>query len=536
MHKTKLTITALLLMLAAAACSEKQPTTPLVDRSMDEIAVEGTTADIPDVLPAATVETEYVGPSAGPLWRDYRDFPAWFGENRAFNTLVAAPLSRVPGVDLFVAPVAASIGGIPAGTRVVLYESNGFGSPAAAANQNAAIPALSAWLGGGRTLIVDMGDNLPGPGQGYRAPGIVGTPNYVFPDNCRDVSLTAYARGPDNVLGTADDHPAVKGPDGMAGTGDDWNNSNIDMSFSCSVVHGNLEQGMTLPGGPGSGVLITARFGGIERAVAAEYCFNGGRVIVDTFTKEFQGQNPGGTGPSVFMRNLFAYAQSPASSCNRPPTASAGPDRVEECTGHHTTLQIDGAAQDPDNNIVSIQWFVDNDPNPVASGTADPSIVFTKGVHVLKVVVKDAFGETATDVAIITIQDTQAPSASLSASPNSLWPPNHKYVDITVAFSASDACDPNALTVTGKVWSDEPDDANGNGDGNTTADVLVNGTNGSSNANPAVSFNPLTDKLQLRAERAGGGGGRTYTIQVTVTDPSGNSTTTSTTVKVPHNQ
>jgi hypothetical protein len=57
-------------------------------------------------------------------------------------------------------------------------------------------------------------------------------------------------------------------------------------------------------------------------------------------------------------------------------------------------------------------------------------------------------------------------------------------------------------------------------DGKTTGDIQVD----------------QSGNVYLRAERSGTGSGRVYTITYTATDASGNSTTASATVTVPHNQ
>jgi predicted extracellular nuclease len=106
---------------------------------------------------------------------------------------------------------------------------------------------------------------------------------------------------------------------------------------------------------------------------------------------------------------------------------------------------------------------------------------------------------------------------TLAASPNLLWPPNHKYVDVSVTAVVSDNFDPNPTVALLSIGVNEPDNGKGNGDGNTTNDVVI--------------VDDFT--LQLRAERSAQGSGRTYTLTYEVTDSCGNSTIDSTVVSVP---
>jgi hypothetical protein len=89
---------------------------------------------------------------------------------------------------------------------------------------------------------------------------------------------------------------------------------------------------------------------------------------------------------------------------------------------------------------------------------------------------------------------------------------------VTVTVDATDLCDPNFSCEIISVTSDEP--INGVGDGNTSPDWIITG--------------PLT--VDIRAERAGPGDGRVYTITVECTDESGNSSTATVDVTVPHSQ
>lgn len=72
--------------------------------------------------------------------------------------------------------------------------------------------------------------------------------------------------------------------------------------------------------------------------------------------------------------------------------------------------------------------------------------------------------------------------------------------------------------------SDEPDNAKGNGDGNTVNDIQ------------GADISTEDYFFSLRAERAGKGDGRVYTITYTATDACGNSASASATVTVPHNK
>jgi hypothetical protein len=112
----------------------------------------------------------------------------------------------------------------------------------------------------------------------------------------------------------------------------------------------------------------------------------------------------------------------------------------------------------------------------------------------------------------VTIQDTQAPAISnASASPSSLWPPNHKMRDVTVDYQAVDNCG-GTVTCTLSVTSNEPPS------GNPDWEIID------------------AHHVRLRAARLGNGSGRVYTITITCRDENGNQSTSSVTVTVPHNQ
>jgi hypothetical protein len=189
------------------------------------------------------------------------------------------------------------------------------------------------------------------------------------------------------------------------------------------------------------------------------------------------------------------------------PSISAPANIVKECTSPSGTPVVLGLATASDQC----------DATPSISNNAPP--LFPLGTTAVQWTATDDSGHQGGATQIVTIQDTTPPVISgLTASPNSLWPPNHKMVPIAVAVSVADVCDSSASCHIKTITSNEP--VNGTGDGNTSPDWIVTG--------------PLT--LELRAERAGNGHGRTYTITVECTDGSGNSSTKAVDVVVAHDQ
>jgi hypothetical protein len=107
----------------------------------------------------------------------------------------------------------------------------------------------------------------------------------------------------------------------------------------------------------------------------------------------------------------------------------------------------------------------------------------------------------------------------VSVSPDTLWPANHKYVEVTATVVVSDNFDPNPVVTLVSITSSEADE--GLGDGDTADDIVI-----------------IDDfHFELRAERSGvNKTGRTYTITYMVTDACNNSTTQEVTVFVPFSQ
>jgi hypothetical protein len=139
------------------------------------------------------------------------------------------------------------------------------------------------------------------------------------------------------------------------------------------------------------------------------------------------------------------------------------------------------------------------------------------GANTVTLTVKDVNNNDASATATVTVVDNIKPViTSVSASPSSLWPPNHKMKPVTVTTVSTDNCGtPDCKIIS--VSSNEPEI--GTSEDDLPGDWLITGNN----------------TVNLRAERAGSGNGRIYTITVECKDGSGNATQSTTNVVVAHN-
>jgi hypothetical protein len=129
----------------------------------------------------------------------------------------------------------------------------------------------------------------------------------------------------------------------------------------------------------------------------------------------------------------------------------------------------------------------------------------------------DGAGNTGSAQSSVTVQDTTEPMVNCDVAVDTLWPVNHKFVDVGLTYTATDVCDTGSLAVEVTVTSDEdPLNASGAGGPIHCPDAQIDGTN-----------------VALRAERSGSGDGRVYEITVSATDNCGNVGTCTVSVGVP---
>ena len=125
----------------------------------------------------------------------------------------------------------------------------------------------------------------------------------------------------------------------------------------------------------------------------------------------------------------------------------------------------------------------------------------------------DADNNQAVCRSFITVVDSTGPDISLQASPDVLWPPNNKMVEVVIGVEVEDQCDPDPVCEIVAVSSNEEERKR-------EIDWLIH--------------DDLT--VELRAQRDGKGIDRHYDVTVECGDAHGNSSQSTVTVTVPHDQ
>jgi hypothetical protein len=213
----------------------------------------------------------------------------------------------------------------------------------------------------------------------------------------------------------------------------------------------------------------------------------------------------------------------PAIVSNAPPTISCSATSTVECG---TPATVNALVSDPDGDPMTVVWSVNGvsfqtnklaASAPGASVNLSANISLPLGTNVVTVTTTDIVNNTASCSTVITVVDTIPPVIThVTASPATLWPPNHKLLTVQVHADVTDICGPTTWKIV-SVSSNESVD--GQGDGHTSPDWMITGDH----------------TVKLRAERSGKGNGRIYTITVQATDAAGNvSELKSVTVTVPH--
>jgi hypothetical protein len=204
-----------------------------------------------------------------------------------------------------------------------------------------------------------------------------------------------------------------------------------------------------------------------------------------------------------------------------PPVVDAGPDLiVEPQSPAETQIMLNGTATDICSERFNFTWSENGVVLATSTNVTNTTLTqtFNLGTHMIMLNATDEAGNMGTANVTITVVDTTPPTITATVMPGTLWPPNHKYVEVKTNVTAVDLGDPEPTITLMSVTSNEPDNAKG--DGNTVDDIVI--------------VNDFT--FNLRSERAGSGSGRIYTITYKATDASGNYGIGTVTIEVPHNQ
>lgn len=232
---------------------------------------------------------------------------------------------------------------------------------------------------------------------------------------------------------------------------------------------------------------------------------------------------------------LYNYSDMTGSTLIAPPDTGTWTVIYDsECSEHEwVTVKVSWNSEEPGDSSITVEVSSSDDGvtfgSPGVTTNGDPLTTVANG-QFLKVVVTFERSTDDDDDGIydspilydLTIECNQPPDCSqAAASIDTIWPPNHRFVDISVIDVTDPDGDPITITIDG-ISQDEPVDTYG--DGSFTPDGHGVGT----------------DTAQVRAERVGTkkvpGNGRVYHIAFTASDDKDGKCYGEVLVGVPHDQ
>jgi len=191
---------------------------------------------------------------------------------------------------------------------------------------------------------------------------------------------------------------------------------------------------------------------------------------------------------------LYSFQAVPEPS---PPEAICQDVIVSADSNCTANVSIDDGSFDPDGDSITL--------------TQSPTGPYPKGSTLVTLTVIDSQGASSQCTGTVMVVDQMPPTiTAASVNPSMLWPPNHKMVNVTINYNATDNCDPPVCKISSVTSNEQIDNS----------DYLIVDAH----------------HVQLSADRSGNGNGRIYSITIACTDASGNSSSQIVTVYVPHDQ
>jgi hypothetical protein len=217
----------------------------------------------------------------------------------------------------------------------------------------------------------------------------------------------------------------------------------------------------------------------------------------------------GGTGGGFTAPTGFSAGAAPTSVAVGDFNSDSDPDLAVANAGSNTVSILIGGTGGIFTGLT--EFAAGSNPNSVAvgdfNGDSEPDLAVAK-----------FYSDNVSILLNTTVVNRPPTCSGVAAGPSVLFPPNHRFVLVTLGGATDPDGDPVALAITG-VTQDEP--VNGKGDGSTSPD-----------ARRALAAN----KVLLRAERSGQGNGRVYRIAFTASDGEGGTCEGTATVAVPRNR
>lgn len=169
------------------------------------------------------------------------------------------------------------------------------------------------------------------------------------------------------------------------------------------------------------------------------------------------------------------------------------------------------------NTPVTVTWSVTDPESGIASSSGCGTTMLTSPTTGTTLTCSATNEAGLSDAQSVTVKiDTTRPTISgLPANGCTLWPPNHKLVQVGIVSAIDTLSGLASFAVT--AISNEPADPK-------APDIVITG----SGLQPRV--------VQLRADRLGSGTGRIYTVTASALDLAGNTTSATATCLVPHDQ